>query len=263
MKKINFLLPIFFVIFLFTGTSCNQQYTKTVENSTYTSASGIISGGFYVQQQIVVHGTTLWGISKSMYGTGLRWREIVKQNPFLKESNRIKYVNGQWIVVLKIGERLRIGSGFINPTYTLGEKITNNRSMISETILFPWWGWLVIFGSIGLITLLGLWLFLPNQRRNRACPPSAAIIVNENGLNIDQATSLTLFNHDHNLMMQREETKNNMINVIGKASDKELLSHFHFNLGPDNFSASVDYKGKDTETAPKSAPRPVKKVEKK
>lgn len=167
---------VFIVIFaVATMTSCQNQ-KNTTTTTIETTIREIGSGGFLVKK--VIKGDTVWGYSQESYGTGIQWREIVKENPFLNEDGRIYYDQGRskWIVLIYPGEQIRIRGQVVTPTFISEEKTT---IVSSETTGIPWWGWLlIVVGSIiALFFLIGS-LGLCSYHRNRpyyppyCCEPS-------------------------------------------------------------------------------------------
>ncbi len=265
MKKFFILLPIFVIIMF---SSCEKPVTTTVTTTT-TKATMTEPGtnGFLISQRIVVHGNTVWGFSRESYGTGLQWRDIVAQNQFLQQPGRVYYNNDKkmWIVKIYPGEVVKIGGEIIVPSCVFEETTTTIEKTSSPEPIIPWWGWLTIVGVIALI----IWLFRSNNNASSTATANAtstaAIEVDMvDGLCFDHSVRLATVNNNHALLMRREDKMDNMINLIGRASDKELLSHFHFNLNPDNFVGSVDYKnGIATKEEVKKVDQKPQKVEKK
>lgn len=151
MRKIFVLIVVALVATL--SFSC-QQKTVTVEKSTKTTVSQIGSTGFIIKK--VIKGDTVWGYSEEVYGTGVEWREIVAENPFLNQPGRVYYDQGRekWIVILFPGESIRIKGQVVTPTFVSEETSTTTST---ETVGVPWWGWLIIAvgGIIFLFFLLG------------------------------------------------------------------------------------------------------------
>lgn len=147
--------------------------------------------GFRVKKKIVIKGDTVWGYSKEILGSGYRWREIVEQNPFLKEPGRVYYDNDrkEWMALILPGEVINIGGKEIStPSYVVEEKTTTketvqtvNTSQLSAVI--PWWGWIVfvisflvivfiLLGIAGLTTTIrnGTWRCYDTPRCDRYHP---------------------------------------------------------------------------------------------
>ena len=166
MKK--FFIFFFVVVIVATLFSCQ---TKTVDTKTVvkTTVKEIGSEGFILKK--VVRGDTVWGYSDEVFGTGLQWREIVAENPFLKEPGRIYYdqARQKWIVIIYPGEIVKIKGQLVTPTFVSEETTTTT---ITETTGIPWWGWLLIgVGSIiALFFLIGS-LGLCSYHRNHPCYP--------------------------------------------------------------------------------------------
>ena len=81
---ISFVLVALFAVV--TMASCQTKNTTTT-TTVKTTVKEIGSEGFILKK--VVKGDTVWGYSQESYGTGIQWREIVKENPFLNEEGRI------------------------------------------------------------------------------------------------------------------------------------------------------------------------------
>lgn len=159
MKKFFYFAVVAIVAILI--SSCQKQ-TTTVEKVTKTTVKEIGTEGFILKK--VVKGNTIWGYSEEVYGTGIPWREIVAENPFLADRVYYDSKRGQWIVKIyeDRGEvvKIRIKGQVINPTFTSEETTTTTNT---ETVGIPWWGWLLIavggiififflFGTMGLIS---------------------------------------------------------------------------------------------------------------
>lgn len=125
-----------------------------MEKAVKTTVKEIGTEGFLIKK--VVKGDTVWGYSQQAYGTGLSWREIVAENPFLNESGRIYYDQNRemWIVLIYPGESIRIKGQVMTPTFVSEETTTTTDT---EVVGIPWWGWLImaVGGSIILFFLFG------------------------------------------------------------------------------------------------------------
>jgi len=157
MKKFFYFVVVAMVAtFVF---SCQNQTinTKTVVK---TTVKEIGTEGFLIKK--VIKGDTIWGYSEETYGTGVEWRSIVAENPFLSGPNRIYYdkERAKWIVIIYPGESIRIRGQVLTPTF-ISEEVTVTTTESTSGI--PWWGWLLIatggiiclyflIGSIGLIS---------------------------------------------------------------------------------------------------------------
>ena len=130
--------------------------------------------GFRVKKKIVVKGDTVWGYSKEILGSGYRWREIVEQNPFLKEPGRVYYDSDrkEWMALILPGEVIRIGGQRVSvPSYIVEEKTTTKETVQTITgaqssAVIPWWGWILILISIVVVTfiLLGIARLITTMR---------------------------------------------------------------------------------------------------
>lgn len=160
----NFFSFLFVVaIVAITLSSCQ---TKTVDTKTVvkTTVKEIGTEGFLIKK--VVKGDTVWGYSEEVYGTGVEWREIVAENPFLNQPGRVYYDQGRekWIVILFPGESIRIRGQVVTPTFSSEETTVTTTT---ETAGIPWWGWLLIAvgGIIFIFFLLGILGLLSYQRQ--------------------------------------------------------------------------------------------------
>lgn len=204
MKKALFLLVVIFGLGLI---SCNQQpiapqkVTTTVTNEKVTYSDQ----GFYVEQQIIVRGNTVWGISEKIYGTGFKWRDIVSQNPFLNTPDRLYYNPDKqmWIVKIFPGEVLNIGGQKVYPSCTYERTVTTTTTepapvpaTNSTFSTIPWWDILV---ALALICLT-IWAVVSivnccRQRGNSnssSSSSSSAVRVDMNGQGFDTATRRAL-----------------------------------------------------------------------
>lgn len=181
MKKI-IVLSIFFVIFSF--YSCEKPVTTTVTTvATKITMTEPGTNGFLISQEIVVRGNTVWGFSEKAYGTGMQWRDIVAQNPFLQRPGRVYYNKAKrmWVVKIYPGEVIRIGGDVIIPSCVFEETTNTVETTESPKPIIPWWGWLLIITAIAFI----IWLFYHRPRNNS----NAVVNVNfRHGENINTAT---------------------------------------------------------------------------
>jgi hypothetical protein len=230
MKKLIFLLPIFVIFFLY---SCEKQPVTTVTTvTTKTTLTEPGTNGFLISQEIVVRGNTVWGFSRESYGTGLQWRDIVAQNPFLQQPGRVYYNKDRkmWIVKIHVGEVVKIGNSIITPSCIVEESTTTTTKTTPAPEFFPWWGWLLIaFFAVGFLCLI--------FRHGTNNSSSAIVNVDMGGLGIDMATRVALLGRE-------QDFRDNTLKVIQSASDKDALSHFDIGLDSENFYVSVDYKEK-------------------
>lgn len=180
MKKSIILLSIL-VILTSLFVACNNQATTTAVTTIKTTMTEPGSGGFILKK--VIKGDTVWGYSQEVYGTGIEWRQIVAENPFLSEPGRIYYdqARGKWIVIIKPGETIKIGGKYVSPTFT-SEETTTITTKEPATGL-PWWGWLLILGVAGFL----IWLFWFRGVVNNNATSIVRIHIGRGG-NIDQST---------------------------------------------------------------------------
>lgn len=161
MKKFYFAIVAIVAITL---SSCQ---TKTVDTKTVvkTTVKEIGTEGFLIKK--VVKGDTVWGYSQETYGTGVDWREIVKENPFLNQPNRVYYdkERAMWIVIIYPGESIRIRGQVVTPTFVSEETSTTTST---ETVGVPWWGWLTYIG-LGALVVGGIIYLLTRGSMGRNC----------------------------------------------------------------------------------------------
>jgi hypothetical protein len=168
----NFISFVFLAVFSVAIMASCQTKETTTNTVVKTTVKEIGSEGFTLKK--VVKDDTVWGYSQESYGTGIQWREIVKENPFLNEEGRIYYDQGRekWIVLIYPGETVKIKGQVLSPTFISEESTT---TVTSETIGIPWWGWLIIaVGSVIILFLIvGTTGLLSYHRQYRPCyPPS-------------------------------------------------------------------------------------------
>jgi len=136
-------------------SSCGQKETTTVNIATKTTFSTEPTGSFRIKKQVIKKGDTVWAISKDTYGTGLKWRDIVSQNPFLQQPGRVYFDTslGEWIVIIRPGEELKIGGEVVSPVFVVEEN-TTTTTVTDSAPMIPWWGWLSIIAAAALIVSL-------------------------------------------------------------------------------------------------------------
>ena len=195
MKKYSYLMIVVISSFLF--SSCNQQTTTTAVTTTKTTVTEPSSDGFIFKK--VIKGDTIWGYSEEVYGTGFEWRQIVAENPFLGEHGRIYYdqAKGKWIVIIKPGEKIKIGGKYVSPTF-ISEEITTKTTTTSSSSLDSvlWWEWLCIIGCIAFL----VWLFgfyRQNSNNSAFASSSSSVHVNiRNGIDLDTHRTLLIRDQD-------------------------------------------------------------------
>lgn len=177
-------IAIIFALVICLGmSSCNQQQTSTTNTTVKTTFSTEPTGSFLIKKQVVKKGDTVWAYSKDHYGTGTKWRDIVSQNPFLNEPGRVYFdtVLGEWIVVIKPGEELKIGGEVVSPVFVVEEN-TTTTTVTKQSVFpeLPWFGWL----SIGIFILALAWLIFSREsifNRSSSSSSSSAVYVNLRG----------------------------------------------------------------------------------
>lgn len=231
MKKFAIVFAIAVLMIAF--TSCKNQsktVTTVTTTTTLTPAEPDMSNGFYVKTQKVIKGNTLWGISKQNYGTGFRWRDIVEQNPFLNQPDRVYYdqAKKKWMVLIYPGEILKIGNEVINPTYVFEEVKTTIATTTPDQSMFelimPLWGWLltalVIAGIVALFVLLLRNANNPNPNATSIANSNSTVHVNiRDGIGIDLATQATLLARD-------QDFNDRALAILADSAKKNELSKF-------------------------------------
>ena len=182
---------IFAFVFCMLMSSCGQKETTTVDTTIKTTFSTEPTGSFLIAKKVVKKGDTVWAYSKDHYGTGLKWRDIVSQNPFLQEPGRVYFDTaiGEWIVVIKPGEELKIGNEVIVPVFVVEETTTKTTVTKEPAELFslPWLFWL----AIGIFILALAWIIFSRTPlfSSSSSSSSAAVHVDLRGTNnIDAET---------------------------------------------------------------------------
>jgi len=187
MKKL--VIFSFFTIFLFSFYSCEKPVTTTVTTvTTKTMLTEPGTNGFLISQEIVVKGNTVWGFSRESYGTGMQWRDIVAQNPFLQQPGRVYYNQARkmWIVKIHVGEVVKIGGSIITPSCVVEETTTTSKTTPAPEPIFYWWGWVIAVLIIALI--IALMVMIKNSHNNT----SIIHVDLRNGGGIDTATKVAI-----------------------------------------------------------------------
>lgn len=241
MKK--FFVIFALVIFSLSFTSCNQSSntTTTVTTETTITPEPDLTGGFYVKTQVVIKGNTLWGISKQNYGSGLKWRDIVKQNPFLDAPGRIYYDQSKkiWVALIYPGETLKIGGEVITPTYVVKETTTTTTTTEQPTFvsIMPWWGWLLsLLALTGIITLFVL-LFRNTNNPNTSTSTATAnstLHVNIRGAGIDLATQAAI-------LTRRQDLDERAVAIAEKGETKNQLSYFGYSRTENGLDVNCEF----------------------
>ncbi len=249
MKKVLF--SLFVILFVSLLSSCIQRQpsapkvTTTVTNEKFTYSDQ----GFYVEQQIVVSGNTVWGISQKVYGTGMQWREIVALNPFLSSPDRLYYNQDRkmWIVRIYPGEVLNIGGQKVYPSVSYERTITTtttepaqiNASIVSD---MPWWGWMILL-AIAILIFINLY----NYRSSSSSSSSSAIHVDaSNGCDIDIATRAAI-------IAKNQDFENRALDIIKRDSRKNgRLTSFEVEKSDDLFRVAANYRKHLSRGVPKN-----------
>lgn len=226
MKKVSFLVIAMVAMISFVLISCDEpsQKSKTVvttEKVTYSE------GGFYVEQQMVVNGNTVWGISQKVYGTGLRWHEIVSLNPFLNNPSRLYYNSElkKWIVRIYPGEVLNIRGDIIYPSCVYEQTTTTELVPTQEPIVSRLM-WLVI-----TLFIIGVIVFFLLRRNNGLDDPYSSIV------HVDMS------DRDINFASQKalEEREEYLKAEALKVADKVNISSLDIILENNKFALKASY----------------------
>ena len=249
MKKLSFLIFVISISFLF--ISCEKPVTTTQTTTvTKVTTSEPGSDGFLISRQLVVKGSTVWGFSRQFYGTGMKWRDIVAQNPFLNEPDRVYYNNDRkmWIVKLHFGEFIRIGNEVISPTVTVEETTTTVEKTVddSSSSNLIWWG---LAGFVALVIIVLVISLINNQRSTAIANSNSEVHVNmRNGCGIDLAT-------ENALLVQKQVFWTKALNV----ADKDSLSCLSIHLDSETFDLKAGFDNKKPEIKNEQKPKEDKK----
>ena len=238
MKKVGFLaIYVIAVIFMFLLSSCEKPVTTTQTTTvTKVTTSEPGSDGFLIGKQLVIKGNTVWGFSREQYGTGIQWREIVAQNPFLQQPGRVYWneARQRWIVKIYPGEVIRIGGQFVSPTVTVEETTTTTVEKTADDSFFTpvWLFWIIVAGALIIILIFNL-----INHRNNTANANAEVHVNmKNGCDIDLATEKAL------LAQKQVFWTDALI-----AADRDSLSFLSIHLDSENFDLDACFDNKKPE----------------
>ncbi len=225
MKK-NIFFAVICLFAFFALTSCQQKQSQLQPMPGYHSlvsqqVTVTSPQFFYVVEEVVQKGQTVWGRAQVYYGNGARWTDIVAKNEFLQKPGRVwqDKTTGIWYALIKPGEKLIIDSQEVNPVFVeivdapyqqpVQQEITNTP----ESSL-TWWGWVLII--LGII-LLGIIIYLITRQNHKS-----HLIVIPMGSNINDATRLKILDHEHNM-----ETRT--LSIFERAHEKGKLEELEFN----------------------------------
>lgn len=233
MKKFVFIS--FFVIFIsFLLSSCGQETRETTTVKTKTTVTEPGSNGFLISKEIVVKGNTIWGFSEKAYGTGLNWRDIVSQNPFLQQPGRVYYDDSRkmWVVKIYPGEVVKIGNEVVTPSYSVEETTTTTTTETPTGLAsVPWWGWLLIVLSIALLVWL-FWFYCGNGAMAWASS-SSAVHVNILG-SIDRDTRTTL-------LCREQDRRDRLVDILCRDTKKGRIKNFFFSENREEITVATKY----------------------
>jgi hypothetical protein len=259
MKKIIFCAVAILAIMF---TSCNQQVPQKTTTTVTTEKVTYSDQGFYVEQQTVVSGNTVWGISSKVYGTGLQWRDIIALNPFLNTPDRLYYNADRkmWIIRIYPGEVLNIGGQKVYPSCSYESSITETTTepVSSSSNIIPWWGWLIIVILVIAFILLMLNLFgiyNPINGSSSSSSSSSAVHVDiHNGGNIDLATRAALLGREMDF-------RNRVVGIAEESAKNNQLARLFIEENPDEFTMSAKFFNQRKEEKPEVKPVVDQKVE--
>jgi hypothetical protein len=183
MKKSSFsLLMVAIVAMVAAFSSCSNTTEKTqLEEQRFRVVEPEF---FWVVTETVKAGDTVWDRAKVYYGNGLKWTDIVAENPFLQQPGRIwqDKVSGKWYVLIFPGEKLVMDQKEVNLTFI--DTIDTPAQQQKEEGL-PWWAWLlIILGAIMIIAIIINWI----RCCNRCCDRDVVYVNVPRGGDINQAT---------------------------------------------------------------------------
>lgn len=240
MKKYAFISIV--VIFLsFLLPSCNNQPQPVPQKTTTVTDEKVTYSdqGFYVEQQTIVRGNTVWGISEKVYGTGMQWREIVALNPFLNTPDRLYYnpERKMWIVRIYPGEVLNIGGQKVYPSCVYESTTTvTTTEPVSTSVppVIPWWGWVLIVVGIALLALLfGFYRPISFSNNNSANSSSAVRVNILNGIDLDTRRAI---------IERNGEFRDDVLSMIGRDSKRKgRLSGFIMDATQEGLFVAANY----------------------
>ena len=218
---------VFAFVFCMLMSSCDQKVT-TVTN-TKTTFSTEPTGSFLIAKKVVKKGDTVWAYSKDHYGTGTKWRNIVEQNPFLNEPGRIYFDTalGEWIVVIKPGEELKIGNETVSPVFVVEEETkTVTKEPASELFSLPWLFWVII----GIFILALAWIIFSRTPlfSSSSSVSSAAVHVNLRGTDnfdceTERAVRTRMIERE---MYLKEDIWEDSRHILRSSADNNRLQNF-------------------------------------
>ena len=226
------LVAMLFVMVLF--MSCRNQTREEVTVVQNTKTTITEPNGFALKTQVVVKGNTVWGFSEKQYGTGMRWRDIVAQNPFLSDPKRLYYDDSKkmWIVIIYPGEVIKLAGEVINPSYVVEETTTTTTVKNTENDSIPWWGWVLLTLS-GILIIWGIANVICYWRR---CCCSGVNHVNIN-VNSDIDCSTRAY-----FLGREQDFRNRALGIIERdARRNSRLTEFTLNENANDFSLTAKY----------------------
>ena len=154
--KTNILISLIAMVAMAMVSSCSSYYSYE-SNTTISATQEIGDNGFLIKT--VKPGDTLWEYSEEIFGRGVEWREIRKENPFLDNPERTYYdqTRKMWIVIIYPGERIKIRGEEVSPT-TSSSFCFSSHTITKEKTSIAWWGWVLI--GVGAVSIGGLTLML-------------------------------------------------------------------------------------------------------
>ncbi len=252
MKKVIF-ISIVVILTSFLFSSCTNQPVQTPKEKTVktiTVTEELDTQGFLLSKEIVSKGQTVWGFSQKAYGTGMRWREIVSQNPFLQQPGRVYYDDGRkmWIVRIYPGETLNIGGTSVVPIYSytseeiISEEIT---PATQESLTVPWWGWLLIVS--GILFFVWLFWFYRNGNGATAFSNSSSNVSINLVHDFDRDTRAALLRREQDrlereqdLLERQQDRFDRIIDIFHRDSKKNRIKSFVYEEG--DVFAGADYR---------------------
>lgn len=135
------------------------EFSYYSSEKTEEASERVQQDGFIIKR--VKPGDTLWEYSEEIFGKGVEWREILKENPHL--IGRLSYDSNRNlpVVIIYPDEIVKIGGKEIYPSFSSS---TNSTTKISSSyrnekgVSVAWWTWVIPSFLFLLVTVGVLWL---------------------------------------------------------------------------------------------------------
>lgn len=241
MKKVLFFS--FFVVILM--LSCQTAPQSVLTEKTVTVVQPQF---FYLCKEVVVNGDNCWNLAKVYLGIGLRWTDIIKQNPFMQEPGRVwkNEQTGIWYALIKPGETLIIGQTEINPTFVEFIDTPANSTPQKSEFLFlasPWWWFWLVIAIIILALLLAVVFNVYRANNTTNNNSSASVHVNiRDGIDLDTRRTL---------LVRDQEFRDRTLRIVEEGAQNGRLKGFFINTNPESFTAAGSFRGAHKPEVPK------------